>query len=403
MIAPNKCNKENERIKLLKSYSILDTLPESDYDNLTALASHICETPIALITFIEDDRQWFKSRQGVNIAEMPREISFCAHAINDPNALFEINDARKDPRFFDNPLVTGAENIIFYAGVPIKNLDGLPLGTICVIDHKPKILTEEQKVALQALADQTMKLLELRLNKIELEKTLVALKKKNDDLERFAHIAAHDLKSPLANISGLSDFFIEIYSDSIDQEAIEVITLIKSSSVKLKEMIDDLLLYSKSSLSDKENCNEVFISDLEKDFSNLYIFKDNCIITFKSAVNSIYVNKGAFEQILNNLVTNAIKYSDTEKIQIEIVITEDLDFYMVTVTDNGIGIAKENQKNIFDLFTIINSEDRFGVKGTGIGLAIVKELVEDQGGTISVHSKVGKGSKFIFTLARNKY
>ena len=403
MIAPNKCNKENERIKLLKSYSILDTLPESDYDNLTALASHICETPIALITFIEDDRQWFKSRQGVNIAEMPREISFCAHAINDPNALFEINDARNDPRFFDNPLVTGAENIIFYAGVPIKNLDGLPLGTICVIDHKPKILTEEQKVALQALADQTMKLLELRLNKIELEKTLVALKKKNDDLERFAHIAAHDLKSPLANISGLSDFFIEIYGDSIDQEAIEVITLIKSSSVKLKEMIDDLLLYSKSNLSDKENCNEVFISDLEKDFSNLYIFKDNCIITFKSAVNSIYVNKGAFEQILNNLVTNAIKYSDTEKIQIEIVITEDLDFYMVTVTDNGIGISKENQKNIFDLFTIINSEDRFGVKGTGIGLAIVKELVEDQGGTISVHSKLGIGSKFIFTLARNKY
>jgi signal transduction histidine kinase len=168
-------------------------------------------------------------------------------------------------------------------------------------------------------------------------------------------------------------------------------------------MIDNLLLYSKSSLLDKENCNEVFISDLEKDFSNLYIFKDNCLITFKSTVNSICVNKGAFEQILNNLVTNAIKYSDTEKIQIEIVITEELDFYMFTVTDNGIGISKENQKNIFDLFTIINSVDRFGVKGTGIGLATVKKLVEDLGGSISVFSEVGRGSKFIFTLARNKY
>lgn len=403
MISPNKFSKENGRIKLLKSYSILDTLPESDYDNLTALAAQICETPIALITFIDNDRQWFKSRQGVSIAEIPREISFCAHAINDPNPLFEINDARNDARFFDNPLVKGAENVIFYAGVSIKNLNGLPLGTICVIDHKPKILTEDQKVALQALADQTMKLLELRLNKIELKKTVVALKKKNDDLERFAHIAAHDLKSPLANISGLSYFFIENYGDSIDQEAIEVINLIKSSSVKLKEMIDNLLLYSKSSLLDKKNCNEVFISDLEKDFSNLYIFKDNCIISFKSAVNSICVNKGAFEQILNNLVANAIKYSDTEKIQIEIVIIEELDFYTITVTDNGIGISKENQKNIFDLFTIINSVDRFGVKGTGIGLATVKKLVEDRGGTISVQSKVGKGSKFIFTLARNKY
>lgn len=132
----------------------------------------------------------------MSIAEIPREISFCAHAINDPNPLFEINDARNDARFFNNPLVNGDENVIFYAGVSIKNLNGLPLGTICIIDHKPKILTEDQKVALQALADQTMKLLELRLNKIELKKTVVALKKKNDDLERFAHIAAHDLKIP---------------------------------------------------------------------------------------------------------------------------------------------------------------------------------------------------------------
>ncbi|OAB27803.1 histidine kinase [Flavobacterium fryxellicola] len=401
MVAPYKFIKEKERIKLLKSYSILDSLPESDYDNLTTLASQICETPIALITFIDDDRQWFKSRKGLDISETPRDISFCAHAINNPNEVFEINDARKDSRFYDNPTVDGSNNVVFYAGAPIKNLHGLPLGTICVIDHKPKILTEEQKTALQALADQTMKLLELRLNKIELEKTMVALKKKNDDLERFAYIAAHDLKSPLANISGLSDFFTDNYGNSIDKEGNEVINLIKSSTVKLKEMIDNLLLYSKSSLLDKENCSDVLISDLEKDFSNLYIFKDNCIITFKATVNSICVNKGAFEQILNNLVTNAIKYSDKEKIQIDIVITEERDFYMVTVTDNGIGISIENQKNIFDLFTIVNSVDRFGAKGTGIGLATVKKLVEDLGGTISVYSKVGKGSKFIFTLARN--
>jgi signal transduction histidine kinase len=401
MIAPDKFINENERIKLLKSYSILDSLPESDYDNLTTLASQICETPIALITFIDDDRQWFKSRKGLDISETPRDISFCAHAINNPNEVFEINDARKDSRFYDNPTVEGSNNVVFYAGAPIKNLHGLPLGTICIFDHKPKFLTEAQKSSLQALADQTMKLLELRLNKIELEKTMVALKKKNDDLERFAYIAAHDLKSPLANISGLSDFFTDNYGDSIDKEGNEVINLIKSSTIKLKEMIDNLLLYSKSSLLDKENCSEVFISDLEKDFANLYIFKDNCIITFKATVNSICVNKGAFEQVLNNLVTNAIKYSDKEKIQVDIVITEERDFYMVTVTDNGIGISKENQKNIFDLFTIVNSVDRFGVKGTGIGLATVKKLVEDLGGTISVHSEVGKGSKFIFTLARN--
>ena len=402
MIAPDKFTKEKERIKSLKAYSILDTLPEAEYDNLTILASQICETPVALITFVDDNRQWFKSRKGLDIDETPREISFCAHAINDTNPVFEISDARQDTRFRDNPLVSGTNNIVFYAGASIKNLNGLPLGTICVIDHKPKTLTEAQKTALQALADQTMKLLELRANKIELDKTMFALKKKNDDLERFAYIAAHDLKSPVVNISGLTDFFMENYGNLIDLEGIEVINLIKSSTVKLKEMIDNLLLHSKSNLLDKENCNEVFIADLEKDFSNLYVFKDNCIITFKTTANSMCVDKIAFEQILNNLVTNAIKYNDEEKIKIDIIITEELDFYMITVTDNGIGISKENQKNIFDLFTIVEGVDRFGVKGTGIGLATVKKIVEDLGGTISVHSKLGEGSKFFFTLARNK-
>ena len=403
MIIPNKYSSETERVKLLKSYSILDSLPESDYDNLTILASQICDTPIALITFVDDDRQWFKSRQGLDNSETPREVSFCAHAIDNTNSIFEVSDARNDARFHDNPLVTGPKNIVFYAGASIKNLNGLPLGTICVIDHKPKILTEAQKIALQALADQTMKLLELRLHKIELEKTMAELTRKNDDLERFAYIAAHDLKSPLANISGLSDFFLKSYSKSIDEEGIEIINLIKSSSIKLKEMIDNLLIYSKSNLIDKENCSEIFIADLEKDFSNLYTFKDNCNITFKSTLNSICVNTGAFEQILNNLVANAIKYSDNDKIQIEIVITQENDFYRFTVTDNGIGISEENQKNIFDLFTIVNSMDRFGVKGTGIGLATVKRLVEDLGGTISVYSVLGKGSKFIFTLARTGF
>lgn len=255
---------------------------------------------------------------------------------------------------------------------------------------------------MQAIANVTIKLLALRFNKIEFEKTMVALKKKNDDLERFAYSAAHDLKSPLANISGLSDFFIENYRDTIDEDGLEVVNLIKSSSHKLKEMIDNLLLYSKSSSLDKENCSEVFIADLKKDFTNLYVFKNSCVITFKSSINSICVNKVAFEQILNNLVTNSIKYTDKEKIKIEIIITEEHDFYKIIVTDNGIGISKENQKVIFNLFTVVDSVDRFGVKGTGIGLATVKKLIEDLGGAIKVESKVGAGSKFIFTLARNK-
>ena len=400
MIAPKKYILEEERIKLLESYSILDTLPEAEYDNLTLIASQICGTPIALITFLDEERQWFKSHTGLDISETPRDYSFCAYAINDPENIFIIPDARNDVRFHDNPIVAGQENVIFYTGVPLTNEDGMPLGTICVIDHKPKVLTPDQIRSLKALSVQTMKLLELRLKKLQLEKTLEALEKKNQELDRFAYIAAHDLKSPLANISGLSDVFIDNYNEIIDEEGREIIHLIKSSSFKLREMIDSLLAYSKSNILQKENNCEVSISVLEKEFSNLFIFKNNCSITFKSNVSFLLINKSAIEQILLNLVTNAIKYNDKENIEIEIEIIEESDFYKIAVSDNGPGISEEFHNVIFEIFEVVSTVDRFGVKGNGIGLATVKKIVEAFDGTINVESEMGKGSKFMFTLSR---
>lgn len=398
MIKPEKYIQEDARIKALESYSILDSLPEADYDNLTMIASQICGTPIAFIGFIDKDRQWFKSTMGLNMSELSRDYSFCAHAINDPNTVLVINDARNDVRFYDNPAVTGQPNVIFYAGVPLLNEDGIPLGTICVMDTKPKMLTASQIQSLKALSEQTMKLLELRSNKLQLEKTLVELQKTNEELERFAYIAAHDLKSPLANISGLSDYFIETYSENIDEEGKEIINLIKSSSSKLKEMIDGLLVYSKSSAIEKENNTQISISLLEKEFSDLFLFKNKCTISFQSNVKFVYTNKTALEQILINLVTNAIKYNDKEYTKIEIEIIDKIDFYEISVHDNGPGILKEHQNIIFDIFEIVSTEDRFGVKGNGIGLATVKKMVETLGGTIIVDSEEGKGAKFTFTL-----
>ncbi|MFV8269377.1 sensor histidine kinase [Flavobacterium sp. GT2N3] len=400
MIAPKKYILEEERIKLLESYSILDTLPEAEYDNLTLIASQICGTPIALITFVDEERQWFKSHTGFDVSETPRDYSFCAHAINDPENIFIIPDARNDVRFHDNPIVAGQENVIFYAGVPLTNEEGMPLGTICVIDHKPKVLTPDQIRSLKALSVQTMKLLELRLKKLQLEKTLEALEKKNQELERFAYIAAHDLKSPLANISGLSDVFIDNYNEIIDEDGKEIIHLIKTSSSKLREMIDSLLAYSKSNILEKENNSEVSISVLEKELSNLFIFKNNCSIKFKSNVSFLFINKTAIEQILINLVTNAIKYNDKENIEIEIEVIEESDCYKIAVSDNGPGISKEFHNVIFDIFEVVSTVDRYGVKGNGIGLATVKKIVEAFDGTINVESEMGKGSKFMFTLSR---
>src|ERR1035437_4460791 len=160
MNAPLPTN-EAERLAALKEYHILDTGTEQSYDDITTLAAHICEVPMALISMVDEARQWFKSRVGLEQQQTPREVAFCAHAILQNEPLL-VRDATKDRRFADSTLVTDEPHIRFYAGFPLINPEGLALGTLCVIDRQPRELSAEQLKTMQALSRQVMALLELR-------------------------------------------------------------------------------------------------------------------------------------------------------------------------------------------------------------------------------------------------
>ena len=154
---------ETERLAALRGLDILDTPPELAFDELSALAAFVCQTPIALISLVDEDRQWFKSRVGGTAGETPREVAFCAHAILQPDLLV-VPDARADERFATNPLVTSPPGIRFYAGAPLVTAEGHALGTLCVLDHKPRDLSAEQIRALRALSHQVMAQLRLQNN-----------------------------------------------------------------------------------------------------------------------------------------------------------------------------------------------------------------------------------------------
>jgi len=175
---------EEQRLRALRETGILDTPPEDVFDDVAKLAAAICGTPIALVSLVDENRQWFKAHIGLDATETPRDVAFCAHAIHG-HEVFVVSDAREDPRFADNPLVTALPTVVFYAGMPLETRDGYGLGTLCVIDHEPRVLRAEQLEALRVLGKQVA-------YKLELRRSSAALAQANADFAAFFD-RSHDL------------------------------------------------------------------------------------------------------------------------------------------------------------------------------------------------------------------
>lgn len=400
MVKPEIPKNEQTRLEVLNSFNVLDTLEEKEYDAITRIAAEICDTPMALVSLVDKDRQWFKSHHGIDATETPRELAFCAHAINSPNSLLIVNDANKDDRFYDNPLVTSGPTVQFYAGAPLNTKEGASIGTLCVIDTKPRqAFTEKQQACLKDLADQVIAQLELRKQNIQQKLINEELRIKNDQLKHLSYRLAHDMKTPLLGISSMVAFINEDYDDLLkDTEIPSYLGTIDNRVEYMEALINGIINYNSITNAEikleKFNVTKELQQVLHKhsDIHNVKLQLINCDQIINQSLNS-------FDQIFRDLFSNSLKFANSPSTEIIVTFNEDQGFYYFTYEDNGPGIAEKYWKKVFGLFEKLGTDD---AKDTGIGLTTIKTLIEKLGGQIRINNRENnkEGVFFSFSLAK---
>ncbi|CAM3898882.1 ATP-binding protein [Flavobacterium cucumis] len=389
------------RSRVLDAYQILDTLPEAMYDDITAIASAICNMPISLISLVDDKRQFFKSHHGIDLTGTPIEYSVCYHAIMSDADFFAVNDLRIDERFRNNPLVTQAPNLVSYYGVPLSNDQGISFGTLCVLSNNEVLLLgEEQKEALKKLSRQVVYLLELRKKNLLLESYQQLVDTYAADIEDFAYTAAHDLRSPLRSITSFLKLIESGRPEEWSEKEMKYFKFVFDNVGRMDALIVALLNFAKSD-KDLEDVESINLEDFVPEIFNSLCKEElvNAPKLIHNTLPTIEKSKLALTLIFSNLIENALKYQKPNVVpEVSIQYSQTLDQHVFDVSDNGIGIEESHFETILKPFRRLHAQSEFA--GTGLGLATVKKHIDRLKGTITVRSQKDIGTTFTIAFPK---
>ena len=391
---------EPARLAALHDAQVLDTAPEEDFDDIALLAAEICGTPMALVSLIDSDRQWFKAKAGLEIAETHRDLSFCAYTINGREVL-EVPDATADSRFSDNPFVRADGGIRFYAGAPVV-LDGTyAVGTVCVVDHVPRELTAAQKLALRSLARHASVQLELRRYARHAGEIAERLRQLDRMKDSFLASVSHELRTPLSSIRGYLEMLLEGEFDP--ETSHRFLQVMQRNSDRLLRLIDELMTVARLNVDGAQlDLTEMDLAEVAHQVSaSCRPLAEHKQVKLSERTGGPVPARGdpkRMSQALNHLIVNAIKFTAPGG-EITVSATAGGEPEVV-ITDNGVGIAEDELPHVFDQFYRCASSDVMAVPGPGLGLSIVKSIIDAHHGSIHLESEPGLGTTVRLTLPK---
>lgn len=386
----------------IERYGLLDRAPTHELQSLVDLIAAICEVPHAVINMIGSDQQHQIVACGFEPSACAREDSMCA-VVMDESLPVIVPDASRDPRFRDNPFVTGQIGAVrFYASAPITTPDGIGIGRLCVFDDVPHELGSVQAKALHVLAAQVTDLLELRFRSQALENSLRELTEVRDDLRRsnehltqFAGQVSHDLRTPLTAILVNAELLASEPMIETDTEISEMVVAVSAAGHRMDAMIEEMLTFARESgrlravATDLGQLVDLVLADLAP-----LIRRDDADIQVDD-LPIVTVDPDLLYSVMLNLLTNAIKFACPGTRPTVAVSAERLDHHWrVRVTDEGIGVPRGRQEAMFELFARADAH----AAGHGIGLATARRIVEAHGGTIGMDSPAAGGTSVWFDL-----